>query len=81
VTPKTKDFRPWWWWINPWLYIKRRDIAYDDALDSLYELSRPKRFVGEFTPNTVVLMEYVRGTCNVCGKHYIKEAIERKRFL
>ena len=35
---KTKDVRPWWWWMNPWLYIRRRDRAYDDALDTLYEL-------------------------------------------
>lgn len=25
--------RPWWWWLNPWLYIARRDKAYEDALD------------------------------------------------
>ena len=24
--------RPWWWWLNPWLYIARRDRAYNDAL-------------------------------------------------
>jgi hypothetical protein len=31
--------RPWWWWINPWLYIARRDRAYEDALDIITELS------------------------------------------
>ena len=36
---RTKDARPWWWWLNPWLYIKRRDAAYDTALDTIYELS------------------------------------------
>ena len=34
---RTKDMRPWWWWLNPWLYIKRRDIAYDTALDIISE--------------------------------------------
>jgi hypothetical protein len=29
--------RPWWWWLNPWLYIRRRDRAYADALDTLQE--------------------------------------------
>lgn len=33
------SFRPWWWWLNPWLYIQRRDRAYTDALDSLQEIS------------------------------------------
>jgi len=28
-------FRPWWWWINPWLYVLRRDRAYEDAIDCL----------------------------------------------
>lgn len=36
---KTKNCRPWWWWLNPWLYIKRRDAAYDVALDTLRELN------------------------------------------
>ena len=34
---RTRDARPWWWWMNPWLYIKRRDIAYDTALDIIAE--------------------------------------------
>lgn len=29
--------RPWWWWVNPWLYIRRRDVAYAAALESLAE--------------------------------------------
>jgi len=33
------NFRPWWWWLNPWLYIQRRDRAYMDALDALQEIS------------------------------------------
>ena len=36
---KQNAYRPWWWWINPWLYIQRRDRAYNDALDSLQEMS------------------------------------------
>lgn len=32
--------RPWWWWINPWLYIMRRDRAYADALDIIQEICR-----------------------------------------
>jgi hypothetical protein len=35
-----KSTRPWWWLINPWLYIKRRDIAYADALTIVEELSK-----------------------------------------
>lgn len=37
---RTRDARPWWWWMNPWLYIKRRDIAYDTALDIIAEQSK-----------------------------------------
>lgn len=32
--------RPWWWWINPWLYVRRRDRAYEDALDIIQEMAR-----------------------------------------
>lgn len=38
---RTRDVRPWWWWINPWLYIKRRDTAYDVTLDIITELQQP----------------------------------------
>ena len=31
--------RPKWWFINPWLYIKRRDKAYASALEIVQELS------------------------------------------
>jgi hypothetical protein len=37
-----KTTRPWWWFINPWLYIKRRDVAYADALVIIEELSKDK---------------------------------------
>lgn len=44
---KWKTNRPWWWIVNPWLYILRRDRAYEDALDIITELSlaenKPKR--------------------------------------
>jgi len=33
MTKAHYELRPWWWWLNPWLYIKRRDIAYETALD------------------------------------------------
>lgn len=36
---RTRDCRPWWWWINPWLYIRRRDRAYDEALEIIREQS------------------------------------------
>ena len=25
--------RPWWWWVNPWLYAVRREGAYLAAMD------------------------------------------------
>ena len=31
--------RPKWWFINPWLYIKRRDKAYASTLETIQELS------------------------------------------
>ena len=31
--------RPKWWLINPYLYIKRRDKAYAEALQIIHELS------------------------------------------
>ena len=30
---------PWWRWINPWLYMKRRDQAYEETLNLLQEVS------------------------------------------
>ena len=33
--------RPKWWFINPYLYIKRRDKAYAEALLIIKELSIP----------------------------------------
>lgn len=75
----TKDLRPWWWWINPWLYIKRRDKAYDDALDSLYELAMPKPPIGEYSPTTIALFEYVAGHCPECSRKYINNLVEAGR--
>jgi hypothetical protein len=37
-----KSTRPFWAYINPWLYMKRRDFAYAEALDSLQEASITK---------------------------------------
>lgn len=35
----TNIARPWWWWLNPWLYIKRRDEAYYEVLDELKQMN------------------------------------------
>lgn len=34
--------RPWWWWLNPWLYIARRDKAYETALSIIEEMGQKK---------------------------------------
>lgn len=34
--------RPWWWWINPWLSLWRREGAYEQALDIIEELAKAK---------------------------------------
>lgn len=80
---RTRDVRPWWWWINPWLYIKRRDTAYDDALDTLYELCTSVEFHGApypcriFNPGIVkTTMKCVAGRCRDCGKQYIQGIVE-----
>lgn len=73
---KTRDVRPWWWWINPWLYIKRRDIAYDVALDSLYEACRVARFpnatANRFDSTSTAELVSIAGMCSSCGKKYIQ---------
>lgn len=73
----TRDARPWWWWINPWLYIKRRDTAYDDALDIIYEFARPKPPIGEYTPEAVAMFEFVAGTCPECGRRYCRDLVKK----
>lgn len=37
---RTKQLRPWWWWLNPWLYIARRDSAYKTSVGIIEELGR-----------------------------------------
>lgn len=59
--------RPWWWWLNPWLYISRRDRAYADALDSLKELStRPAAGYCQCSGLTVKVSK--SGVCVECGR-------------
>jgi hypothetical protein len=76
-TIRTRDVRPWWWWVNPWLYIKRRDTAYDDALDSLYELAVPYRKAEEFTPGKNPALDPIAGMCRSCGCIYVRWIVER----
>lgn len=81
---KTKDVRPWWWYINPWLYIKRRDVAYDVALDTLYELCRKVRFPDMPTEKDYPYydeetIDFIAGNCNCCGKKYIQKTVVIRR--
>lgn len=75
---RTRDVRPWWWWVNPWLYIKRRDIAYDTALDSLYEMALdaryPERLDTPFDPSANPVFQSVEHRCRSCGLMYLKNA-------
>ena len=78
----TRDVRPWWWWINPWLYIKRRDIAYDTALETLRELSRdarlPARKERTFSkPGVEYVLYGVAARCDDCGRKFIIGLVER----
>lgn len=78
---RTREVRPWWWWINPWLYIKRRDIAYDDALDSLRELCldvrfpqrRERRYSPDVAENTA---HCIAARCRDCGRNYVAGIVE-----
>lgn len=79
----TRDVRPWWWWLNPWLYIKRRDIAYDTALETLRELSRDARFPARkdrrFSPEASrAILHAVAARCDACGRKFILGAVEKK---
>lgn len=82
---RTRDVRPWWWWMNPWLYIKRRDTAYDTALDTLYELcldaKYPERKNRKYSPPGVVLptMKTIASRCPDCGRNYIAGIVEDNR--
>lgn len=83
MTPdeSTKNFRPWWWWVNPWLYIKRRDIAYDTALDTLRELCLdvefPERKSFEYPPKRNEVSEAVASRCAACGRRYIRNLLRK----
>lgn len=64
--------------MNPWLYIKRRDVAYDTALDTLYEMGIDARFPERrasryFNPHENVVLEAVIGRCRSCGLKYITD--------
>lgn len=78
----TRDVRPWWWWINPWLYIKRRDIAYDTALETLRELSRDARFPERknrtFSPAASrAILHGVAARCDDCGRKFALAVVEK----
>lgn len=45
--------RPWWWFVNPWLYIKRRDMVYWEALDIIHDISVENLKLRGITCNTV----------------------------
>jgi hypothetical protein len=77
---RTRDVRPWWWWVNPWLYIKRRDAAYDDALDSLRDLAlevtfpdRPSAYSPAADP---AFVEAITQRCRNCGLWYVERYVE-----
>lgn len=77
--------RPWWWWINPWLYAKRRAEKYDAAIELAYELCDSIEFYGSarsckvFRPDVVAnTMTAVVGRCKCCGGKYIKRLIESR---
>ena len=81
---KNTDHRPWWWWINPWLYARRIGRAYSVSLDELTEASvalwrlqnicREAKIVSklpsEYT-DTERTIEYLSSRCDSCGKHYL----------
>lgn len=78
----TKNNRPWWWFINPWLYIKRRDTAYDVALDTLQELCKSIYFQSdinpEFNPCDIErVLDSYKNKCEACGRNYLKSVSER----
>lgn len=75
---RTRDCRPWWWWVNPWLYIKRRDIAYDVALDCLYEACRDVRFPENpkcDSTKRIGILECVVNRCRDCGRNYVERTV------
>lgn len=79
---QTKNYRPWWWFINPWLYIQRRDMAYDIALNTLQELSESLYFHRDINPvfnscDTKKVLDSYKNKCITCGRHYQKIVSER----
>lgn len=64
-----KIAKPWWWWVNPWLYISRRDRAYSDALDIIQELSVTS--VPELNNSPDWMDEYVKSNLKSRGNESI----------
>ena len=69
--------RPWWWWLNPWLYAVRLDRAYEDALDIISDLHVPGKET-DYNPHSVAIMHFKAGRCQQCSRKYAKELIEGK---
>ena len=69
--------RPWWWWLNPWLYAVRRDRAYEDALDIIGDIQIP-HYEREYKPHSVAIMHFKAGRCQQCSRKYAKELIEEQ---
>ncbi len=79
--------KPWWWWINPWLYIKR-DLAaqserirrYESAVLSVYNAVTFNRPANRGYPpgRPIVIHEMVKGKSSSCAKWYINQVIEKQ---
>jgi hypothetical protein len=69
--------RPWWWWLNPWLYAARRDRAYEDALDIISDIQVPGKET-DYNPHSVAIMHFKAGRCQQCSRKYAKELIEEQ---
>ena len=73
-----KTVRPWWWWLNPWLYAVRRDRAYEDALDIISDIEFPYKPQPFFSPHSICITEYKVGTCRQCIRKYVSKRIVRE---
>lgn len=73
---ETGNAWPWWWWINPWLYIKRRAAAYESTIESLRCLAISVKYPEAPSPYDPwagpEFVEAVTARCQDCGLWYIK---------